>query len=305
MRIVSVLPSATEIVCALDHGKDLVGRSEECDFPPEVKRLPIVMKARTRDGELPSKAIDSRVQQTLNRDESLYELDLGLLRKLAPDLLLTQDLCRVCSVTEEEVAAACRSAGIAPRVLSLTPTSLEGVWDSLRQVSLAIGAEREAAALLADLRARSRPPGGGQRKPAPRVAVIEWLHPPILAGLWTPDVVRSAGGEPLGSTSGNPGIRTTWEELARWRPDLVVLSPCSFGVKRTLRELEDPGLRRKVEGVAPARGTWILDEAYFSRPGPRLVEGIRILRVLLDPARRDELHGVSGISPFLLAGSTS
>lgn len=278
-RVVSVLPSATEIVHALGHGKELVGRSAECDFPPEVARVPVVMRPRTLDSDRPSGEIDRRVREARQRGESLYELDIGLLARLRPDLLLTQDLCGVCSVTEEEVRAACDRASVAPRVLSLQPRRLEEVWASVHAVAEALGDRAAGEALLARIRSKTRPPASTSG--ARTVAVLEWLDPPILAGLWTPDIVRAAGGTPVGPAAGEPGRRTTWEALAREPVDLLVLSPCSFSIARTRRELEDAALGREVALAAPRGGTYLADEAYFSRPGPRLADGVRLVGQLL------------------------
>jgi iron complex transport system substrate-binding protein len=279
MRIVSVLPSATEIVCALGHAAELFGRSEECDYPPEVRSRSVVMRAKHWDADRPSGEIDARVREVRGRGESLYALDIPLLAKLAPDLLITQDLCGVCSVTEEEVASACRKAGVAPAIVSLTPRNLSEVWDTVGAVGRAIGDEAAGDRMEADLRARSTAqPTSGR---VPLVAIVEWLDPPILAGLWTPDIVRAAGGDAIGPCSGEPGIRTSWEEIERYRPDLVVLSPCSFSVERTEQELARPALDAGVGRLTPRLGTYIADEAYFSRPGPRLADGVDLVRALL------------------------
>ena len=278
MRIASVLPSATEIVHALGHGEDLVGRSAECDYPLEARRLPVVMRPRTLDPERPSREIDARARAARARDESLYELDVDLLRSLRPDLLLTQDLCSVCSVTEGEVEDACARAGVRPRVLSLSPRTLAEVWRSVETIGRAIGDVRAGGALADRLRSATPPTHDGPRR---RVAVVEWLDPPILAGLWTPEIVEAAGGSPVGPAAGAPGQRTTWESLSHDAIDLLLLSPCSFPVPRTLRELESSELRREVARVAPPWGTYVADEAYFSRPGPRLAHGVRLVRDLL------------------------
>lgn len=278
MRIVSVLPSATEIVHALGRGPELVGRSSECDFPAEVRNLPVVMRPRTWDADRPSREIDERVRNARARNESLYSLDIDLLRELRPDVLLTQNLCGVCSVTEQEVATACAHAGVEPRVVSLSPTNLSEVWDSVETVGTAIGAPDGGRTQAEDLRARSRP----DRATGQSVAVIEWLDPPILAGLWTPDIVVAAGGKPVGPAPSEPGTRTTWEELSREAPDLLVVSPCSFTVGRTMRELNDDlSLRSVVESVRSPLGVFVADEAYFSRPGPRLAAGVELIRSLL------------------------
>ena len=280
MRIVSLLPSATEIVHALGGGSDLVGRSEECDFPPAVRELPVVMHAKSWDSAAPSSEIDARVRRVRATGESLYALDVEAIAALRPDVLLTQDLCGVCSVTESEVEQACHAAGVSPEIIALTPRRLEEVWSSVETIGAAIGRRAEATRLAAELRRRSRPPRSAIR--APSVAVVEWLDPPILAGLWTPDSVAAAGGVSWHAEPGEPGVRSSWSELRDARPDLVVLSPCSFSVPRTLEELRDSPVRPVVDSVDPARGFWVADEAYFSRPGPRLADGVELVARLLE-----------------------
>jgi len=278
MRVVSVLPSATEIVFALGHGDELVGRSAECDYPAAVLDRPIVMRPKTVDSERPSGEIDARVRAGRGAGESLYTLDVDRLRALRPDLLLTQDLCGVCSVTDREVEQACAVAGIHPTIVSLVPRTLEEVWRSVETVGAALGDEAGGRRLATELRRRSEPPPRRDRR---SVAVVEWLDPPILAGLWTPEIVRAAGGEPLGPAVGEPGERTRWDRLAARPPQVLVLSPCSFSVARSRRELKDPALAAQVASVHAVGGTFVADEAYFSRPGPRLAEGIEMLRALL------------------------
>lgn len=279
MRIASVLPSATEIVCALGARADLVGRSEECDYPGTVRRLPVIMRARTLDGDFPSGEIDGRVRDSLGRQESLYSLDLDRLRQLRPDVLLTQDLCRVCSVTDAEVAEACTASGIAPRVVSLSPARLDDVWASIERIGTEVGRTAEGQRLgLALRRATSSPASAG---PKPRVAVLEWLDPPMLAGLWVPDLVARAGGQPVGPRPGEHGLRLSWAAVADLAPDLVVVSPCSFSVERSRAELRRGRMGDALAGLHPVLGTWIADEAYFSRPGPRLAFGVELVRSLL------------------------
>jgi len=282
MRVISVLPSATEIVCALGHGTELLARSAECDFPSEVQKLPVAMRPRTWDADRPSREIDARVRRARAQNQSLYELDLELLRSLRPDLLLTQNLCGVCSVTEEEVMSACARAGVRPRVVSLVPTNLADVWDSIETVAHALEDPERGHQLADALRARTEPrPSTGRT-----VAVVEWLDPPILAGLWTPDLIVSAGGVPVGPPSAVPGTRTSWSELSHNPPDVLVISPCSFSVDRTARELDsNPTLRSAIGSVRSRIGAVVADEAYFSRPGPRLAAGAELVRDLLEGKR--------------------
>ena len=278
MRVISVLPSATEIVFALGHGGELVARSSECDYPSEVRHLPAVMRPRTLDSGRPSHEIDARVRESRGRGESLYELDEALLQELRPDLLLTQDLCGVCSVTEEEVVEACALAGVFPRVVSLRPTRLSEVWDSVETVGRSLGDSDHGRELANSLRARTV----ARRPTGQSVAVVEWLDPPILSGLWTPSLIAAAGGVPIGPRAAQPGTRTSWSDLRASAPDLVVLSPCSFSVERSLRELESPRLADEIHSIAPPLGTFVADEAYFSRPGPRIADGLDLIRRLLD-----------------------
>jgi iron complex transport system substrate-binding protein len=287
MRIVSLLPSATEIVCRLGRGRDLVGRSAECDYPELVGALPVVMRARTLDAERPSSEIDRRVREERARGESLYELDAELLRTLQPDVLITQDLCGVCSVTGDEVRAACASAGITPRIVELTPRSLDDVRATIRDVAGAIGAEDPGDSLDLELRSRQAAVVERPRGATRRIAVVEWLDPPILAGLWAPEMVQLGGGTVVGAVQPRePGVRTTWRELEDVRPDLVIVSPCSFRVERTLRELEGPLLGEARDALASVE-SWVVDEAYFSRPGPRLWDGIELIARAVDGALPD------------------
>jgi iron complex transport system substrate-binding protein len=294
-RVVSVLPSATEIVCAVGRREQLVGRSAECDYPASVRSLPVVMQPRAWDADRPSAEIDRRVRASREREESLYVLDIPRLQELRPDVLLTQDLCGVCSVTDAEVRAACALAGVAPQVVSVSPRRLSDVWDSVETIGRAIGAEREAAELAADLRRRAPP--GADARPAPRVAVVEWLDPPILAGLWASELVAAGGGSSIGPAPSAPGARTTWAEIRAAAPDLVILSPCSFSVSRTLRELEDPRLAREIRTLGTSYGVQVADEAYFSRPGPRLADGADLVRHLLRRERWEPPMPVELYSP--------
>lgn len=280
MRILSLLPSATEIVCALGAGDELVGRSAECDYPASVSRLPIVMRARTLDSDLPSAAIDARVQHSRGRGESLYELDIPSMRALRPEVILTQDLCGVCSVTDDEVRSACRVAGVAPRIVSLAPRTLDDVWQSVEAAGAAIGRKRQAEQLADDLRERTTPAGGPDSQ-RPTVAVLEWLDPPILAGLWTPQMIERSGGASLGPPPGQVGRRLRWADLAAQSPDWTILAPCSFSVRRTREELAGRPPSSDARRFFQRTRVVLADEAYFSRPGPRLADGVELLARLV------------------------
>jgi iron complex transport system substrate-binding protein len=278
MRVVSVLPSATEIVHRLGAGSMLVGRSEECDHPAVVRDLPVVMRAIASDRGLRSREIDARVRASMAAGKSLYRLDLDQLRELQPDLLLTQDLCRVCSVTDAEVAAACRAAGIEPRILSLAPTRWVEVLTSIEEIGAAIGRSSEARLLVDELRGR---PSRSAVAGSVRVAILEWIDPVFESGLWTPDLVAEAGGTAWSCRAGGAARTVSLDALRSDPPAAVVVSPCSFGVERTVAELGDSPLGALLRELPVPAGVWIADEAFFSRPGPRLGEGRELVRQIL------------------------
>jgi len=284
------------MVAALGCLPDLVGRSAECDYPPEVRSLPVVMRAKTLDSDSPSGEIDARVKEARGREESLYSLDLELLRRLRPELLLTQDLCGVCSVTEAEVAQGCAAAGVEPRILSMTPRRLGHVIDSVREIGGALGVEARGAELARQWSSAWNSPSRA-RPNALRVAVLEWLDPPILAGLWVPEMIARAGARSWnGPEAGEPGRPCRWEELDANPPDAVVLSPCSFTVERTQRELGTERLKRAMARQRE-RGWWVADEAHFSRPGPRLGAGIELLRSIVETGEGRSSLPVARLAP--------
>ncbi len=273
-RICSLLPSATEIVATLGCGDRLVGRSEECNFPPEVASLPVVSAARVDTSQLPSGAIDAAVRESLLDGQSLYAVDQALLEELQPDLVITQDLCRVCAVSSHELRDV-RTLGIA--VLALDPRSLEGIEATLHTIADQLGVpdagEREAAKMHAAIAATRSAVAG---KPRPRVAVLEWLDPPFAAGHWVPEMVAAAGGQELLGRADQPSWQVSWDDVRAAQPDLVVLAPCGFTAERAAAEgdlVPDLGCR-----VVAVHG-----DAYFSRPAPRVADGIALLAHLLHP----------------------
>lgn len=287
MRVVSFLPSATEIVYALGQGDQLFGRSHECDHPPEARSLPIVMRAREDMGLLSSSEIDRKVRTRLEKHEDLYEIDERALAKADPDVLLTQELCRVCSITPEGLQAVLGKLPRQPQVITLSPRRLVDVFRDVETIAKALGVPDRGKALSSELERRSEAAGPLRSKDPqaastsrPRVAVLEWLDPPILGGLWVPDMIRKAGGQPVLVKAGEPGVRTTWDDLRGAGTDLVVASPCAYGLDRTLLELRGPR-PHPLEDLHPPRGVWAADEAFFSRPGPRLTEGMELLSDLL------------------------
>jgi len=290
MRIVSLLPSATEIVCALGLQDQLVGVSHECDYPPGVERLPRVTRSLIPD-QASSREIDAAVRERLVDAQALYSLDFEALQELKPDLLVTQALCDVCAVAAPEVSAAARSLPSSPRVLNLEPMSLDDVMQTLRFVGEATGRAREARTVVDGLTARVEAVAertaaipAGQR---PGVAFLEWLDPLFSGGHWNPALVRTAGGVDLLGNEGQPSRTIAWDELLSARPEVIFIACCGFSVERTLEDMPlleaQPGWR---DLPAVRRGrVYIIDgQAYFSRPGPRLVDGLEILAHALHPS---------------------
>jgi iron complex transport system substrate-binding protein len=278
VRIVSLLPAATEIVCALGLGDALVGRSHECDFPAEVVALPALTRARMA-ASLPSAALDAAVRQLVADRLPIYELDEAGLAALLPDVVVTQEACEVCAVSYEQVVVSLRRVRSGARVVSLQPTRLPHILDDVVRVADACGVGQRGRALAAELHGRlqsvaAAAPGG----PRPRVAVIEWLEPPMLAGHWVPESVEAAGGDALGPAAGTPSPYTTWEELARLAPDAVIVAPCGFDLARTLHEAEAvlPELLRLSPRVLLMDGN-----AYLNRPGPRIVDAVETMAAWL------------------------
>ena len=246
-RTVSLLPSATEIVCALGREDALVGRSHECDFPSGVAALPAVSIAQIDSERLASAEIDAAVSEALERGERLYAVDAGTLTALRPELVITQTLCRVCAVEGDGVRSALRLSGIAADVVELEPESIDGVLATVTALGERLGASAQAAELVGELRDRlaavERRVAGLAR---PSVFVAEWLDPPFTAGHWAPEMVALAGGREVLGRAREPSFRTTWADVRAAAPEVCVISPCGFGVARALAEAP----RARVERVA-------------------------------------------------------
>lgn len=287
MRIVSLLPSATEIVCHLGLGENLVGVTHECDFPAPVRGLPKVTRTLIPD-DASSREIDDLVRDRLRTGRALYTLDLPTLESLRPDLIVTQALCDVCAVAESEVTSAACSLPSRPRVVNLEPTRLEEVFDALRTVADAAGVPARADEAVARLRARvdaveARTKGIPER---PRVMLLEWIDPPFSAGHWTPELVRLAGGIELFGRESLPSRTVPWGEIAAADPEVLVIACCGFGVERTRRDLPILGRYPGFADLACTRSgrIHVVDgNAFFSRPGPRLVESLEMLAHALHP----------------------
>ncbi len=297
-RIVSLLPSATEIICVLGLESQLVGVTHECDYPPAVRDLPKVTNTLIpRDAS--SAAIDALVRDRLETDRALYTLNVPVLEALRPDLIVTQALCDVCAVAEAEVlTAACRLPG-EPSVVNLEPRTLDEVFAAIHQVAIAAGVRDRAAAVVSRLRARVDDVVGRAATrpgPAPRVALLEWLDPPFSCGHWNPELVRLAGGiEGLGR-EGAASRTLRWDDVVAWQPEVVVIACCGFDVARTM---QDVPLLAAVPGWTGLPATqsdrvFVIDGSqYFSRPGPRLVESLELLAHTIDPDVHPLPAGVS------------
>ncbi len=295
MRIVSLLPSATEIVCALGYADQLVGRSHECDHPAAVSDLPVCSRPRIRT-DTSSAEIDRSVKSIVSRGLSVYEIDEDTLRALAPDYIVTQTQCEVCAVSERDVeVAVIEWLDDQCEIVSLNPNRLEDVWADIIRVATALGNRRNGEDVVAALRERMSEIQSrvAEREETPRVAVIEWIEPLMAGGNWMPELVEMAGGENL---FGEAGKHSPWMELDQLRdadPDVVVVSPCGFDLQRTRDEMqpliENPTWRAL--GAVGKGQVYLTDgHHFFNRPGPRLVESLEILTEVLHPARSPSRH---------------
>jgi iron complex transport system substrate-binding protein len=287
VRIVSLLPSATEIVCQIGLGDALVGVTHECDHPPFVAGLPKVTRTLIPH-DATSREIDGLVRERLQTQKALYTLDLPTLERLRPDLIVTQALCDVCAVAEAEVTAAACSLPTRPHVINLEPSSLGDVFDTLHLVARAAGVPERAEVAVAALRRRIDAIASRSTRPAERpcVVVLEWLDPPFSCGHWTPELVQLAGGDEAIGQPGKPSRTLSWDEVVAAKPDVLFVACCGFSLERTLVDV--PGLRARPgwAGLPAVRAerVWVTDgNAYFSRPGPRLVDSVEILAHALHP----------------------
>ncbi len=280
MRVVSLLPAATEIVAALGGVGRLVGVSHECDFPPEVRSLPRVTRTRV-DPALPSGAIDRAMAEAKRTGVSPVEVDVNLVAHLRPDLLIGQSVCDVCAVGEVELARLVTTLMPTPWVVTLHAHTLDEVFLDIRKVGEALELRDEAEELDAGLRYRLRRVSvRAARLPKPRVLVLEWLDPPYVAGHWVPDLVTLAGGQDVGSAPGEPSRPRPWDQLAALAPDVVVVALCGFDIPRAQAELAavtDPQAR----ALLGRRVEFLDGNAYTSRPGPRLVDAADLLARLI------------------------
>lgn len=287
-RILSLLPSSTEIICALGLSDRLVGRSHECDFPETVQSLPACTRPRL-DANASGAQINTQVKALMEQAVSIYEIDVEKIRQLRPDLILTQAQCKVCAVSVEEVEQAIAGwTGRKPKLISLAPAKLSEVWDSIRHVAEAAGVEEKGREVLKGLKNRcvNIIEKTCSRRDRPSVGCIEWMEPLMAAGNWVPELVNLAGGRDVLGQAGKHSDWLKWEVLKEKNPDYLILMPCGFGLSRTLQEAETlkalPGwndLKAVRNGCVYA----VDGNQYFNRPGPRLVESLEILAEILYP----------------------
>ena len=279
MRLVSLLPAATEIVYALGLGDQLVGVTFECDEPPQARQdKTVVVAGRDTRGMSPGE-IDSYVRAQTAAGNDLYTLHARALAALNPELILTQDLCRVCALPSGQVADALDYLGCHADVISLDPHSLEDVLDSIQEVGRRVGVSDRAKRLTDRLRARlDRVAGRVAGRRRPRAAVIEWVDPPFTAGHWIPDLISAAGGDPVAARTGQPSVATSWAAIESAAAEVVVVAPCGYHLPGAIEQA------RAVAESLPGVPVWAIDaDGLIVRPGPRLVDGVEALAAVFHP----------------------
>jgi len=292
MRIVSLVPHATELLFALGLGDDVVAVTHECDHPARALELPRITKDRLPPG-LSAGEIDAAVRASVAGEGTIYELDTKLLRELEPDLIVTQELCPVCAVTYDEVVKEAEHIVSCPKVIALDPTTIGETMGDIRTVAAATGARDAALDLVARQRARiDRVRTAVRSAEKPAVAAIEWFDPVFTAGHWTPQLIELAGGIDVLGLPGEHSEQTTWDMVAAAQPEVVVCMPCGYDARRSLQEAEQ--FADQLRAVGAGRVVAVDAAAYFSRPGPRLVDGLELLGHVLHPELVELPEDVSG-----------
>jgi iron complex transport system substrate-binding protein len=288
MRVCSLLPGATEIAFALGLGKDVVGVTHECDYPAEARQKPVVVRSLIDSNRMTSREIDQSVSEMMRKSQGLYTIDEKRLREAAPDVILTQGLCDVCAIDYEEVASVSRSLAKKPKIVSLTPNCLTDILDDVARVGEATGQRKKAERVIHHLQQRISTVRENVAKLSvrPRVACLEWFDPIYAAGHWVPEMVALAGGQYGLGRKGEPSAKMDWNKVVEFAPDVIVLMPCGFDVTRTLREaalLKKFDSWHNMPAVKAGKVFAVNGHAFFSRPGPRLVDGLEILAHIIHP----------------------
>ena len=310
MKICSLLPSATEILFALGLGDQVVGVSHECDFPPEARRKPVLIRSRITHTESPA-AIDRQVREFLERGESLYSVDLDSLCALQPDLIVTQDLCHVCAATPDDLGSALARLAVQPRVLTLNPHSLADVCVDIRSVGAATDQAPQAGSVVAEFEGRiAAVERAVANLPRKRAVCLEWLDPPYAAGHWVPEMVERAGGVDVLGHTGKAASRTDWNAILAVRPDVIVVMPCGYSLEQAVAEFRQLALPPGWGDIPAVMNNYVfLVEAsgYFSRPGPRLAAGVEILAEAIHSVSRTRSapHDSTELFARVAAPSTS
>jgi iron complex transport system substrate-binding protein len=286
MRIVSLVPHATELLFALGLGDQVVGVTHECDYPPQARQRTRVTRDVLPPGLSPAQ-IDAAVRERTERGEAIYALDTEALAELEPDLIVTQALCPVCAVSYDEVVAEAEQIASCPKVVALDPKTFGETIGDVRTIAQATGAKEAALVLVASTAKRiERVKLAVRGAPRPRVACVEWLDPVFIAGHWTPQLVEMAGGEDVLGFAGERSEEATWETVAAAEPDVVVVMPCGYDAAQSLEQAR--AFAPQLAAVGARRVVAVDAAAYFSRPGPRLVDGIELLAHVLHPDRVPE-----------------
>ncbi len=288
LKIASLLPSATEIVFALGLEENLVGITHECDFPPSIVDKPHLTKSRISHETMSSKEIDHAVRSQLDGHGSIYDLDTRLLQELKPDLIITQELCDVCAVSYKTVQKAAKMYVADAKVISLEPNTIEDIFQNIKTVGRLCGVAEKAAEVVKQLKNRLdkvREKTENLKK-RPRVFMLEWLEPPFAPGHWTPEQVKIAGGDCLLGKAGEKSVTTTYARLIESKPEILVLIPCGYYTKDILRQLPNTTFPASFQEIPAFQNNeiWAMDaSSYFSRPAPRIVNGVEILAKIFHP----------------------
>jgi iron complex transport system substrate-binding protein len=288
MRIVSFLPSATEMVCALGLGDQLVGVTHECDYPPEVQTKPIVVSAVLPIETMTQSEIDAAVSRRLRDGQSLYQVDENLLRDLQPDIIITQNLCQVCAPSGNELSQAVKVLAKKPEIVWMTPKSIAGIEENIRALGEASGRQDRAEELIAGGRARLEAVKAKVRDLSvrPRVFCMEWLDPIYCSGHWVPELVKIAGGIDALGREGSDSVRIPWDDVVKWDPEVLVVIPCGFHIEKVIQQTPKLCDYEGWSNLAAVRNNrvYAVDaNSYFARPGPRVVDGAELLAHLLHP----------------------